>query len=55
MNNLDDVTLAKAMGHSLPSTTKNLYGHVMNRASEKTAAIISNAYFNSEAKNKNLG
>ena len=55
MNNLDDVTLAKAMGHSRPSTTKNLYGHIMNRASEKTAAIISNAYFNSEAKNKNLG
>ena len=54
MNNLDDVTLAKALGHSRPSTTKNLYGHVMNRASEKTAAIISNAYFNSDEKIKIL-
>lgn len=44
MNNLDDVSLAKALGHSRPSTTKNIYGHVMEQANQKSADIIANAY-----------
>ena len=45
-NHMDDVSLAKSLGHSRPSTTKNLYGHVMDRAQERSASIIENAYLN---------
>lgn len=44
-NHLDDVSLARSMGHSKPSTSKNLYGHIMDRAQERSASIISEAYF----------
>lgn len=44
-NHMDDVSLARSMGHSRPSTSKNLYGHVMDRAQERTASIIADAYF----------
>lgn len=54
MANLDDVSLAKTLGHSRPSTTKNIYGHVMDQANKKTADIISAAYL-SPRKNPNLG
>ena len=45
-NHMDDVCLARSLGHSRPSTTKNLYGHVMDRAQERSASIIENAYLN---------
>ena len=54
MANLDDVSLAKTLGHSRPSTTKNIYGHVMDQTNKKTADIISAAYL-SPRKNPNLG
>ncbi|MDO4465216.1 MAG: tyrosine-type recombinase/integrase [Bacillota bacterium] len=45
VNHMDDVSLAKSLGHSRASTTKNLYGHVMDRAQERSASIIADAYF----------
>ena len=45
-NHMDDISLAKSLGHSRPSTTKNLYGHVMDRAQERSASIIESAYLN---------
>ena len=45
MNRMDDVSLARSLGHSRPSTSKNLYGHVMDKAQERSAAIIADAYF----------
>lgn len=45
MNHLDDVSLARSMGHSRPSTSKNLYGHVMDKSQERSASIIADAYF----------
>jgi len=45
MNRLDDVSLARSMGHSRPSTSKNLYGHIMDKAQERSANIIADAYF----------
>lgn len=44
MNHMDDVSLAKSLGHSRPSTSKNLYGHVMDKAQERSATIIADAY-----------
>jgi len=46
LNHMDDVSLARSMGHSRPSTSKNLYGHIMDRAQERSASIIENAYLN---------
>jgi len=45
MNHMDDVSLAKNLGHSRPSTSKNIYGHVMDKAQERSAQIITDAYF----------
>lgn len=45
MNHMDDVSLARSLGHSKPSTSKNLYGHVMDKAHERSACIIADAYF----------
>ena len=45
MNHMDDVSLAKSLGHSRPSTSKNLYGHIMDKAQERSATIIADAYF----------
>ncbi len=46
MHHMDDVCLAKSLGHSRPSTTKNLYGHIMDKTQERSASIIENAYLN---------
>ena len=44
LNHMDAVSLARSMGHSRPSTSKKLYGHIMDRAQERSASIIENAY-----------
>lgn len=41
---VDDVALSGSLGHSKPSTSKDIYGHFFSRAEEKNAAIISSAY-----------
>ena len=41
---VDDVSLSGSLGHSKPSTSKDIYGHFFSRAEEKNAAIIASAY-----------
>ena len=41
---VDDVSLSGSLGHSKPSTSKNIYGHFFTKAEEKNAAIIASAY-----------
>lgn len=48
LNHMDDISLAKCLGHSKPSTTKNIYGHVMDRASDLSSEIIANSFLSKQ-------
>jgi len=41
---VDDVALSGTLGHSKPSTSKNIYGHMYKKAEDRNAAIIASAF-----------
>lgn len=41
---VDAVSVSKRLGHAQPSTTTNVYGHIMRKADEHNADVLANAY-----------
>ena len=41
---VDDVALSGTLGHSKPSTSKNIYGRMYKKAEDRNAAIIASAF-----------
>ena len=42
-NNLDDVSLSRRLGHANADFTKRQYGHLLEKANQKSADIMSDA------------
>ncbi|MCR5330411.1 MAG: site-specific integrase [Lachnospiraceae bacterium] len=43
-NELSDLELAKTLGHSSPSVTEEIYGHLFKDPSSKAASVVTGAY-----------
>ena len=43
-NGVDTISISKRLGHAQPSTTANIYAHVIEQADEKNADIIADVF-----------
>lgn len=43
-NGVDTISISKRLGHAQPSTTANIYAHVIEEADQKNADIIANVF-----------
>ena len=39
-NHIDTISISKRLGHAQPSTTSNIYAHVMEEADQRNADVL---------------
>ena len=43
-NGVDSISISKRLGHAQPSTTTNIYAHIIEEADKKNADIIADVF-----------
>ena len=47
-NQMDAVSVSKRLGHAQPSTTANIYAHVIEEVDKRNADILANIFLKNE-------